>query len=172
MIIEEFIVYEYNKIFYKKEELEEIGFCYIEDKNEFENIREKNRNYIVAVKQSNNEENYTIDEYLKKINKNFNGEFFCDFGENGIVLELEKHYGLIYKCGNQIRKQLFCSKESSIHAQMVLEKKIEELFDDFHNRSALPSINNEYIRQEQEKITRQKVLSFANKSQKNDKKFT
>lgn len=166
MLIENFIIYKYDNVFYTKEELEQMGFVYISGREDFTSLKEKSINYEITTKYSLGESFYSIEDYLNLSEKHLIGQFLYDFGDHGLILGVEKYYGIRYKNQGKVKIiKLFNSEIECSDAYLKIETEIESKFEklshcanDIHNNQSIEMLN-----QEKEKETRQKVLNLINK---------
>lgn len=172
MLVEKFVIFKFDNVFYTKEELEALGFKYMIDKNDYVALNsEKKQNYEIKEQNRICESIHLLDDYLNYDNKLIEGKFLYDFGNSGLILDVEKYYGLRYKNkGTNKGKliQLFKYESDCDRAYEKIKKGIYDYFEEFSKSE--PSMyvedSKELIRQEEEKETRQYILSLLNKENK------
>ena len=161
MVIEKFITYKYDNVFYTKEELEEMGFTYMKDKEDYKSLKVDSINYEIIRKSSISESIHCIEELLKLDEERLAGQFFYNFGDHGLILDVEKYYGIKYKYQGKVKMiKLFNDESKCSTAYYKIDTQITKTFESLDNINYKE--NNEVLIQEQAKETKQKILSFIN----------
>jgi hypothetical protein len=166
MVIENFIIYKYDNVFYTKEELEQMGFIYMCSREAYICLKENNPNYEIVEISGICESVHSIQDYLNFEDKYLIGKFLYDFCEHGLILGVEKYFGIRYKSQNKEEIiQLFGDESECYKAYLKLDSEIKKMFENFsHNTTHMHKEDCiELMRQSQEKETRNKVLSLINK---------
>lgn len=166
MLIEEFIIYKYDNVFYTKEELEEMGFVYMCGREDFKCLKENSIDYEILEKSKLCESFHSIYDYLNFDEERLTGKFLYDFGNHGLILDVDKYYGIRYKKSKTSEiVQIFSEKSECNRAYIQLEVEIEKMFEKFHQhtRDEYNNASKELLNQKKQKETREKVLNLINK---------
>lgn len=172
MLIEKFVIFKFDNVFYTKEEWEALGFKYMINKYDYIALNsEKNQHYEIKEQSYVSESIYLLEDCLNYDDKLIEGKFLYDYGNSGLILDVEKYYGLRYK--NMVTNkgeliQLFRYESDCNRAYEKIKKGINDCFDELANSEPIMYVEDskELIRQEAEKETRQYILSLLNKENK------
>lgn len=169
MLVEKFVIYKFDNVFYTKEELEDLGFRCMTSRGDYVNLKsEKSKDYEIREKSYISESINLVDDYLNYDSKFIEGKFLYDFGDSGLILDVDRYYGLRCKNKNTNKGeliQLFRSKYDCDEAYEKIKKGINDYFDKLANDAPIMYVEDskELVRQEEEKETRQYIFSLLNK---------
>lgn len=132
---------------------------------------EKQQHYEIKEQSRICESIYLLDDCLNYDDKLIEGKFLYDYGNSGLILDVEKCYGLRYK-NKGINKgesiQLFSDKSDCDRAYEKITKGINDYFLELAKSE--PSMyvedSKELIRQEEEKEIRKYIFSLLKKENK------
>ncbi len=172
MLIEKFEIYKFKNVFYTKEELEELGFIYMESREDYFNLDSEKKGYYEIIEKSYfSESTHSLKEILDLDDRFIKDKFFFDLGNSGLILEVKKYYGIRFKKGLNKEEliQLFEDENDCIAAYKKIEQGINENFEELTEKvpNSFVEDSRELIRQNAEKETRQFILSLINKDTKN-----
>jgi hypothetical protein len=166
MLIENFIIYKYDNVFYTKEELEQMGFIYMCSREDYMCLKGNTPNYKIIEISGKCEFVHYIEEYLHFEEKDLIGKFLYDFSDHGLILGVEQYFGIRYKNeDNEEIVQLFADEGEWYDAYLKIDSEIKKMFENFSRNTTYiyKEYGAELIKQSKVKETRNKVLSLINK---------
>ncbi len=170
MLIEKFEIYKFKNVFYTKEELKELGFIYMESKEDYSILDNKSENYEITEKSPFSESVHSLKEFLNFNERHIIDKFFIDLGNSGLIIDVNKYYEI--RCKKEDKEeivQLFEDENDCIAAYKKIEQGINENFKELTEKVPIRFVEDskDLIRQNAEKETRQFILSLINKDTKN-----
>lgn len=147
--MQKFETYYYDEVFYSKKEIEAMGLKLYCIKNLLKEIKNKNDFYDLIIYYSKGVQHSSLNIFFQTVEQE--KVFFKDFGNHGIIIIFDKHYGV--RLSNQ--SFLFHTEEERKEFMNNPEYRVRLKFDSFYTSTS--SIHEKYNSQEQGKQKRLKL---------------